>query len=176
MSSSFLAMSNSCWKTICHENGDVELLEYENERLRNQSFTRNGKLEGPFRRWYNDGTLLKCGWYRDGMLDGEYRSWYPNGQLIMRAFYRSGNMQGKCKYWYLDGKIMSESYWIDGKATGEHKLWDHVGVLERYEFWRNGYSITTFFNLKMKLEILKLKRHYCKRPIIPDTYIILDLS
>jgi antitoxin component YwqK of YwqJK toxin-antitoxin module len=52
---------------------------------------KDGKRDGPWERYYENGQLEKKGSYKDGELDGLYERYYENGQLESRVLTRTGN-------------------------------------------------------------------------------------
>jgi hypothetical protein len=50
----------------------------------------NGKLEGEYKEWYENGQPFERSFYKNGELHGEYRKWFDNGQLTQHSFYKEG--------------------------------------------------------------------------------------
>ena len=49
-----------------------------------------GRKQGEFKYWYENGQLRIHKFYRDGKLYGESKSWYDNGQLETHRFFKDG--------------------------------------------------------------------------------------
>ena len=70
--------------------------------------------------WYENGQLQEQTFYRNGKLEGECKSWYENGQLQVQAFYRDGKEEGERKLWYENGQLRGAgilSKWKTGRRT-----------------------------------------------------------
>jgi len=59
---------------------------------------KDGKLDGLYTEWYENGQKVKEGNYKDGKDDGLYTEWYENGQKEFELTYK-------------DGEIISEKWW-----------------------------------------------------------------
>ena len=55
-----------------------------------QCYYKEGKLEGEFKLWYENGQLWFQEYYKEGKLDGEYKRWGINGQLMAQTYYKEG--------------------------------------------------------------------------------------
>jgi len=56
--------------------------------LHHQYFYKNGKLEGKFKEWDENGQLKRDSFYLDDKLEGEYKEWDENGQLKKIVFIK----------------------------------------------------------------------------------------
>ena len=54
------------------------------------NFNEQGKLDGAYELYHDNGQLWERTTYRDGKRDGAYESYYDNGQLCARMTYRDG--------------------------------------------------------------------------------------
>lgn len=57
----------------------------------------NGKREGPWASWYQNGHKNSEAIYENGVMDGPYKVWHPNGQLMIEGQYTDGRENGM---WY----------------------------------------------------------------------------
>ena len=78
---------------------------------------KDGKLEGEYTVWYDNGVLeeeanykdgkryIRRGWiegeanYKDDKLEGEWKKWHDNGRLEFKANYKDGKLEGKIKHY-----------------------------------------------------------------------------
>ena len=58
---------------------------------------RDGKWDGPFESYHDNGQLRRKGTYKDGVEDGPVEEYYDSGQLYEKGAYKSG---GKCGEWF----------------------------------------------------------------------------
>ena len=65
---------------------------------------KDGKQDGPFELYHENGQLEKKGTDKDGHLDGLYEFYHQNGQLKDKGTF---NMGEKCGEWIEDGKTVT---------------------------------------------------------------------
>ena len=70
------------------------------------------------------------GQYHDGKQDGEWTLWYDNGQKASIDHYKDGVQDGEHTGWYTNGKISAMGQYKDGKRDGVWKRWDRAGLQE----------------------------------------------
>jgi antitoxin component YwqK of YwqJK toxin-antitoxin module len=78
---------------------------WDNGQLRHQSKYSGGKLEGVFISYYGNGQLRRKGNLRSGNLEGAYISYHQNGQLRRKGNFRSGKLEGAYVYHHKDGTV-----------------------------------------------------------------------
>lgn len=62
---------------------------YKNGNKKLKGFTKNGKREGKWYYYWDDGLMYKeMHTYKDGILDGEYREWAVNGGITFKGFVK----------------------------------------------------------------------------------------
>ena len=76
---------------------------------------KDGKLDGLFKEWYENGKLDMKGNYKDGIKDGLWKKWYENGQLVFEMNYKDDKEDGLQRLWYENGQLKSEGNYKDGK-------------------------------------------------------------
>ena len=69
----------------------------ENMGKRMTGSLRDGKWDGPFESYHDNGQLRRKGTYKDGVEDGPVEEYYDSGQLYEKGAYKSG---GKCGEWF----------------------------------------------------------------------------
>lgn len=83
----------------------------------------NGKRNGPFVLYYDDGTVKAERFYKDDQLEGPYKLYHPNGTLQLEGQYKDGKMQGTFKNYDESGKLKSEEIY-DGNFLIERKAFE----------------------------------------------------
>ena len=73
------------------------------------------QIHGEYKRWYENGQLLRHCFYDHGLYHGEYRSWYENGQTWEHCFYDHGLRHGEYKRWYENGQLLRHCFYDQGK-------------------------------------------------------------
>src|SRR4051812_4733635 len=74
----------------------------------NRLFSKDGKCNGEYKEYHDNGQLIRHCYYKDGNLDGEYKSWYDNG------YYKDDKLEGEYKRWHDNGRLYIHTYYIDG--------------------------------------------------------------
>jgi antitoxin component YwqK of YwqJK toxin-antitoxin module len=77
-------------------------------------FYEDGKKEGEYKSWYDNGQLYTQGLYKDGKKEGEHKIWHDNGQLYTQGLYKDGKKEGEHKIWYRDGQLFTQGLYKDG--------------------------------------------------------------
>ena len=49
--------------------------------------------------------------WADGRLDGEYKEWHENGQLRVHSYYKDGQLHGECKIWDENGELVDHGFY-----------------------------------------------------------------
>lgn len=78
-----------------------------------------GNENGPYRRFYPDGTLEEEGAHRAGKKDGVMKRYHPSGQLMVRGKYEDGEKTGKWEYFHFTGTLVRTENYIDGELEGK---------------------------------------------------------
>ena len=65
---------------------------YENGQLQSEGTTKDSKRVGPYKGYYENGQLQSEGTYKDGKLDGLWKSYYENGQLKGEVMLKDGEI------------------------------------------------------------------------------------
>ena len=76
------------------------------EKFTNEPFTGNS-------------TGLKQGKVKDGKKDGEWLYYIENGQLYLKNTYKDGKKNGERLKYYANGQLMEKGNYKEGKKLGE---------------------------------------------------------
>ena len=100
---------------------------YENGHKKQETTFKDGKLDGLVTAWYENGQ--KSSTINYGIYDNwEITEWYENGQKRLEGNYKDGKQDGLWTYWYENGPKKEEGTWKDGKQDGKHTQWDEKGI------------------------------------------------
>jgi antitoxin component YwqK of YwqJK toxin-antitoxin module len=104
----------------------------------------NGKevKEGPFTIYRPDESLMISGNYHDGKQNGEWTMWYDNGQKESIDHYKDGVQDGEHIGWYTNGKIAATGQYKNGKREGVWKRWDPQGFKNWEETYKNDSKVS----------------------------------
>ena len=86
-----------------------------------QGTFKNGKKEGSWFYYYDNGQLDSKGDYKNGKQEGSWITYYDNGQLNFKGDFKNGKMEG---YWVLydeEGTIRKglTGMWKDGEPISD---------------------------------------------------------
>ena len=76
------------------------------EGKRQGSF-KNGKHEGSWVGYHDNGQLLEKGDYKNGRQEGSWVSYYENGQLMYKGDYKNGRHDGSWMGYFDDGSVIT---------------------------------------------------------------------
>ena len=123
-------------------------------------------MEGESKSWFwrtNNNQLLSQGYNKDGKQDGEYKEYYEDGKIKQETYYIKGLKEGSEKVFMNNGDRVSESEFKDDKLNGKHKRYfKNILILECHykegkldgeytSYWDNGKvcTKTTYKNDKL---------------------------
>ena len=70
------------------------------------TYKEDGKEDGLYTEWYENGQKKTEGTYKDGELDGKRIWWYENGQKQCEGTYKDGELIEKIE-WDEDGNVIN---------------------------------------------------------------------
>jgi len=144
---------------------------YDNFLIMGTGTYKDGKREGMWISFWNNGNVENEGVFKDGKEHGLFESYYRNGQLKERKTYKEGREEGLVEQFnenghleykgnYRDGKQHGLSEWFDknsqlryrgnykkGEQEGLHETFRDDGQYERmiingnYNYEDHGYSV-----------------------------------
>ena len=92
---------------------------------------KNGERDGVTKQFYNDtGKLRVSANYKNGVLEGEFKAYYPNGNLQGEVNYVNGEMNGDFKEYHENKKIRLSGSYKNSLQEGEWKSYLEDGTLE----------------------------------------------
>ena len=83
--------------------------------------------------WHRYSQLLRKGGYRDGKEDGLWEFYWNNGQLESKGNYSDGNREGLWVFYWNNGQLENKGNYIDGNRDG---LWEYYH--ENGQPWAKG--------------------------------------
>ena len=78
----------------------------------------NGKAEGPYVSFHDNGQLSSKGNYLNGERDGEWITYHTSGQLMTKETLRNGERHGAWEYYFINGQLREKGNYKDGKMDG----------------------------------------------------------
>ena len=100
---------------------------------------KNGERDGLTEQFYNDiGKLRVSANYKNGVLDGEFKAYYPNGNLQGEVIYKNGEMNGEYKEYNENKSIRLSGNYKNNLQDGEWKSYLEDGTLETIVNYKDG--------------------------------------
>ncbi len=100
---------------------------------------KNGERDGLTEQFYNDtGKLRVSANYKDGVLDGKFKAYYPNGNLQGEVIYKNGEMNGDFKEYHENKNIRLLGSYKNSLQDGEWKSYLEDGTLETIVNYKDG--------------------------------------
>lgn len=100
---------------------------------------KNGERDGLTEQFYNDtGKLRVSANYKDGVLDGKFKVYYPNGNLQGEVIYKNGKMNGDFKEYHENKNIRLSGSYKNSLQDGEWKSYLEDGTLETIVNYKDG--------------------------------------
>ena len=112
------------------QNGLFQMYTEDGILIDNANF-KDGERDGLTEQFYNDtGKLRVSANYKNGVLEGEFKAYYPNGNLQGEANYVNGEMNGDFKEYHENKKIRLSGSYKNSLQDGEWKSYLEDGTLE----------------------------------------------
>ncbi len=113
-------------------------LKYADGRNLATRYYQSGRLNGPVRAWYPDGTPWLQGGYENDIPAGKWKTWSQSGNPLWGAAYVKGEKDGDWEEWFPDGTRKSKSGFRGGVPEGGYQEWYPNGKLRLRGQFRSG--------------------------------------
>lgn len=118
---------------------DGETDEEENQmKSSSENQMKNGKKEGLWKVYFDNGQLEKEGNFKDGKPEGLWKKYHLNGQLKSEGNLKDGKAEGLAKYYYESGQLENEGNFKNDKKEGLWKIYYESGQLESEGNFKDG--------------------------------------
>jgi len=111
---------------------------YENGMLHSKEYFKNGERNGSIEHYNSNGKLLRRGSFKNGVLHGFWEDFDGNGTLLNVGNYDNGKNDGFWKRFYRNGQLQEKGVYINDKKDG---VWEHYysdGTPMKNVTWKNG--------------------------------------
>ena len=98
----------------------------------------DGKKEGEYRSWHENGRPHIRASYHKGLLNGPYEEYYENGRLAEKCTYVDGRKEGPFIIFYKSGQLTAEGTYKDGEPEGHFKGYHENGQLKLEVIMKHG--------------------------------------
>ncbi len=101
-----IKMSNSsAEEDSIPQNGEY-IKRYKNGNVEMQGMMKNGKRDGLWKSFYDDGTPWSKTTFKDGIKNGPTTTWYENGKIRYEGSYENDSEKGVWKYYDEKGNFI----------------------------------------------------------------------
>jgi len=123
---------------------------YENGKKQEESFYKNGKINGAHKKWFNTGQLIRLTEYHDGIIHGKNNTYFANGnpqQIITEKseksesesrYRRSKYYEGKYETYFQNGQVKLKAFYKNKKLAGKYISFYENGKKSRESNYKNG--------------------------------------
>ncbi|HOY32251.1 MAG TPA: DUF3352 domain-containing protein [Bacteroidales bacterium] len=146
------------------KNGAVKIYYADSTTIKAEGRVTNGKIEGLWRTYYEDGQIQSAVNYKEGMADGialfyydnekqttrvelnfaedkvtgVYREFYENGSRKAMLSFKDGMPDGEAEFYYDSGVIKISGEYKDGVKQGKWKHYTETGEIISKDKWKKG--------------------------------------
>jgi antitoxin component YwqK of YwqJK toxin-antitoxin module len=106
----------------------------------------DGKKEGKWVGYHDDGDLRYRGNYKNGKEEGEWVYYHDNGDLRYRGNYKNGKGDGEWVYYHENGQVSSKGNYKNGKRDGEWVYYHENGQVSMKGSYKNGEKVSELNN------------------------------
>ena len=97
-------------------------VSYYKDKIKEIGHWKDGKQNGLFQMYTEDGILIDSGTFKDGERDGLTEQFYNDtGKLRVSANYKNGVLEGEFKAYYPNGNLQGEANYVNGEMNGDFK-------------------------------------------------------
>lgn len=124
---------------------------------------KNGKLDGVFRSYYENGKVWQTVGYLDGIEEGFSVTYYENGSKKIKEVYKNGILDGATEEYYENGKLRRKLPYVKGHIHGVGKVFDEQGAMVEEMTFEHGLRHGPYRRYKKGLKILEatFERNRC---------------
>jgi len=110
---------------------------------RYQGTFKDGKRDGPWVSYHDNGQLHWKGTYKDGEWDGPWVNYWDNGQLQSKKIYKNGKLDGPSVWYYDNGQLIYKGTYKNWKREGPWVEYNIDGTLneERSGTFKDGVKV-----------------------------------
>ena len=105
---------------------------------------RKGVQDGPYARFYPDGSRAVQGTWNDNQEDGTWVWWHENGQESARGRYIRGRQSGSWTWYWANGNRSREGDYLQGREAGTWTAWYESGRKREEGLYHNGVKNGTW--------------------------------
>lgn len=106
----------------------------------------DGNRNGPWKEFYEDGSVKGIGQYENGKQVGEWKFFHRSGKLEQSGRYgKNGKPEGNWKWYYEDGSLLRSENFRNGQRDGDYSEYDERGSVISEGEYLNGLEEGNWF-------------------------------
>jgi len=128
---------------------------HENGQLNVEGNFKDAKKDGLWKMYNKNGQLRYEGNWKDAKKEGLSKTYYENGQLESEGNWKDGNQEELWKTYHENGQLKSEGNLKEGKENGITKIYQENGQLKEEINWREGKQegVSKIYHKNGQLEV-----------------------
>jgi antitoxin component YwqK of YwqJK toxin-antitoxin module len=91
---------------------------------------RNGKADGVYLSYHDNGELASKGTYKNGERDGLWVTYHTSGRLLIKETLKEGQREGPWEYYFVNGRLREKGSYKNGKREGPWIDYDKTGTVD----------------------------------------------
>ena len=141
----------------------VAVTYHPNGKVAVEAPYKNGKLDGVFRSYYENGNPWQTIGYRDGIEHGISTDYYENGMKRLREVYKDGVLDGTSEQFSERGLVWRSIPYVNGQIHGVAKVYDELGALKEEMTFQYGMRNGPYrrYNKGIKTLEAKFEKNRC---------------
>ncbi|HJZ41959.1 MAG TPA: hypothetical protein VJ203_16435 [Bacteroidales bacterium] len=96
-------------------------------RLGEGIITNDGKKEGDWKYFYENGRTRSSGKYANNLEAGTWKYFFENGKAEQEGIFKNGKVDGLWQWYYMTGGIKREEEYFEGREEGIYVEYDTLG-------------------------------------------------
>jgi hypothetical protein len=101
----------------------------------------DGKAEGTWTWWYENGSKMTEGTFTGGRRNGVWQTWYEDGTRKSESTYQGDQLNGTSYQWYPSGVLKQQGNFMNDRRHGVHQYFDTAGRLLEERIFERGTLI-----------------------------------
>lgn len=118
---------------------------------------KNGKLDGVFKSYFENGKTWQTIGYLEGVEEGFSITYFESGSKKIKEVYRGGILDGATEEFYENGNLRRKLPYVKGHIHGVGKVFDEVGTLVEEMTFDQGLRHGPYRRYKKGLKVLEAK-------------------
>lgn len=97
-----------------------------------------GKEHGEWKKYYNNGRLEEQRFFKNGQKIGDLTRWWENGKIQLQCSFENGEYNGSFKEWNAIGRLTKSQNYKNGYEDGSQKMYYDNGKIRNNYVVKNG--------------------------------------